>query len=591
MPTITAAMCARGRSLSEPRLSPDGTSVAFVTRDGNGTRLVVVPVDGGPEVVVTADPAPAFRGGVFDWTPAGDTMVFATGRGAVVRTPAAGGAPTTLAIEATASSIAVARDGRIAYAADLATISVLVPGSSAIALDPGTRTDFALDPDWSPDGRRLAWHAWDVPDMAWDRSRIVVADLAGDTTTTTTTVETPDDSAVQQPRFSPDGERLAFLCDANGWLNLWLADADGSDPHPLLTEPHEHGGPTWGPGQATFAWSPDGARIAFVRNEAGFGHLCVLDLATGAVDELGKGVHSALTWRGDTIACVRSGARTPTAVVAYRHATRTTLARGPVGGFELAPNVEPTVVTWQADDGADVHGRLYAPGPDKPLLVWVHGGPTDQRRVEFDARLAYFLDRGWAVLFPDFRGSTGWGRAYTQALHGQWGVRDTDDTAAGIRAAAANGWGDAARTVVMGGSAGGLVVLRLLATHPGLCAAGVALYPVCDLLDLAATTHRYEAHYTHHLIGPLPGSEDEHRRRSPIADAAGIRDPLLLLHGDDDPVVPASQSDVLAEAVAAAGGTVERHVYEGEGHGWSRPATTEDELGRVEDFLARYVLG
>lgn len=583
MPTITAAMCARGRSLSEPRLSPDGASVAFVTRDGNGSRLVVVPVGGGPEVVVTTDPAPAFRGGVFDWTPGGDAVVFATGRGDIVRTPAAGGAATALATEASASSIAVAADGRIAYAADLAAVCVL---DSDIRHD---AADFVLDATWSPDGRRLAWHEWDVPDMAWDRSRIVVADLA---TGTTTTVDTPDGSAVQQPRFSSDGAHLAFLCDADGWLNLWMAEADGSNPHPLLTEQHEHGGPTWGPGQSTFAWSPDGGRIAFARNEAGFGRLCVLDLATGAVEEVGKGAHSALSWRGDTIACLRSGARTPTAVVAYRGTTtRTTLARGPVGGFEPAPSPEPTVVTWQAADGADVHGRLYAPGPDQPLLAWVHGGPTDQRRVEFDARLAYFLDRGWAVLFPDFRGSTGWGRTYTQALHGQWGVRDADDTAAGIRAAAEHGWGDPARAVAMGGSAGGLVVLRVLASHPGLCAAGVALYPVCDLLDLAATTHRYEAHYTSHLIGPLPGSEEEHRRRSPISDAARIRDPLLLLHGDDDPVVPASQSAALAEAVVAAGGTVERHVYEGEGHGWSRPATTEDELRRVEDFLARYVLG
>lgn len=582
MPTITAAMCARGRSLSEPRLAPDGRSVAFVTRDGNGSRLVVVPVEGGPELVVTAHPAPAFRGSVFDWTPAGDAIVFATGRGDIVRTPAGGGAPTVLATEATASSIAVAPDGRIAYAADLAAISVL---------DGDTRhhaADFALDPTWSPDGARLAWHEWDVPDMAWDRSRIVVADLAAGTTTT---VDTPEATAAQQPRFSPDGQHLAFLCDAGGWLNLWMADGDGSDPRSLLAEQHEHGGPTWGPGQSTFAWSPDGRRIAFARNEAGFGRLCVVDLDTGAVEELGKGVHTALSWRGDAIACLRSGARTPTAVVAYHDDTRTLLARGPVGGFELALPPEPTVVTWQSDDGADVHGRLYAPGPDKPLLFWVHGGPTDQRRVEFDARLAYFLDRGWAVLFPDFRGSTGWGRAYTQALHGGWGVRDTADTAAGIRAAAANRWGDPARTVVMGGSAGGLVVLRVLAEHPGLCAAGVALYPVCDLLDLAATTHRYEAHYTSHLIGPLPGSEDEHRRRSPISDAARIGDPLLLLHGSEDPVVPASQSAALADAITTGGGTVERHVYEGEGHGWSRPATTEDELERVRDFLARYVLG
>jgi dipeptidyl aminopeptidase/acylaminoacyl peptidase len=578
-------MCARGRSLSEPRLSPDGTRVAFVTRDGNGSRLVVVPADGGPEVVLTTDPAPAFRGGVFDWMPAGDAIVFATGRGDLLRVAGHGGPAEPLRSEAAAAGVTVAPDGGdIAYGADQARIETLQRGT----VDEGA--DFCLDPTWSPDGSRLAWHEWNVPDMPWDAGRIVVSHLADGSTTT---VDTPSDCAVQQPRFSPDGARLAFLCDAGGWLNLWVADADGGDPRPLLMEEYEHGGPTWGPGQATYAWSPDGTAIAFARNEAGFGRLCVLDVSTGVVTELGKGVHSALSWRGDAIACIRSGARTPTAVVAYKPADgiRTVLARGPVGGFEQLDLPEPEPVNWRSDDGFVVHGRLYDGGAHKPLLVWVHGGPTDQRRVEFDARLAFFLDQGWAVLSPDYRGSTGWGRAYTQALRGGWGRADADDVAGGIVAARDNGWGDPGRVALMGGSAGGLAVLRVLADHPGLCAAGVALYPVCDLLDLAATTHRYEAHYTHHLVGPLPGSEDEHRARSPLFHAGRIRDPLLLLHGTEDVVVPPAQSAALADAVRNAGGTVEHHQYEGEGHGWSRPATTEDELARVSGFLGRYVVG
>lgn len=584
-------MCARGRALSEPRLSPDGATVAFVTRDANGSRLVAVPATGGPETVLTTDPAPAFRGGVFDWSPDGASLVFVTGRGDVLRVAPGGGVAEVVRAEATAAGVAVSSAGDIAFAAaDLSRIETLRRGTV------DDRPDFCLDPVWSPDGQRLAWHEWDVPDMPWDASRIVVADvadMADVAQATTTTVDTPADRAVQQPRFSPDGERLAFLCDAGGWVNLWVADGDGADPRPLLTEDHEHGGPTWGPGQSTYAWSPDGTAVAFARNEGGFGRLCLLDLATGAVTELGKGVHSALSWRGGTIACIRSGARTPTAVVAYDVSSgrRRVLARGPVGGFEAVDLPEPEVVEWEADDGFAVHGRLYGGGAHKPLLVWVHGGPTDQRRVEFDARLAFFLDRGWAALFPDYRGSTGWGRAYAQALRGAWGRADAADIAAGIRAAAANGWGDARRIVVMGGSAGGFAVLRVLADHPGLCAAAVALYPVGDLLDLATSTHRYEAHYTHHLVGPLPGSEDEHRDRSPRFQADRIRDPLLVLHGTDDPVVPVAQSVAVADAVRAAGGTVELHQYEAEGHGWSRPGTTEDELERVSGFLARYVVG
>jgi Tol biopolymer transport system component len=173
--------------------------------------------------------------------------------------------------------------------------------------------------------------------MPWDSSRIVVRRVRSDGTPEgeLEVVSPADDVQVQQPAFSPDGTALAFLCDANGWLNIWVADvADGlvKPPRPLVEEPFEHGGASWGMGQRTFAWSPDGRSVAFARNEGGFGRLLAVDVASGSVEELGKGVHGALSWVGDRIAALRSGARTPTSVVVYEGATRRVLARGPVGG-------------------------------------------------------------------------------------------------------------------------------------------------------------------------------------------------------------------------------------------------------------------
>ncbi|HLY84294.1 MAG TPA: prolyl oligopeptidase family serine peptidase [Acidimicrobiales bacterium] len=420
--------------------------------------------------------------------------------------------------------------------------------------------------------------------------------------------------AMAQPRFAPDGAALGFLCDAGGWLNLWCAGPDGDDARPLVAEAHEHGDPAWGPGLRSWAWSPDSRRVVFCRNEEGFGRLCLAEAATGAVQELDRGVYYGLSWAGGPgpgarIAGVRSGARTPDEVVVLDPGAgadrRVTLARGPVAGFSAgAGQPEPEVVAWEGEDvpglGRAVHGRLWrssaaaprglSPDDPRPLLVWAHGGPTSQTMVVFNARVAYFLARGWNVLHVDHRGSTGWGRAYAQALRGQWGRLDVQDIAAGMRAGAARGWGDPRRMVPIGGSAGGFAVLLLLALHPELCAAGVDLYGVTDLFELNETTHRFEAHYLESLVGALPANAERYRQRSPVTVADRIACPVLVLQGSADKVVPQSQSDALVATLQRRGTVVDYHVYDGEGHGWSRAEVVEDMLERIDTFLRRHVV-
>ena len=593
-------MCARGRALAEPRLAPDGSRVAFLANQAARGQIVVVPAIGGPELVVTADPpvtpAAAYGGGAFDWTPDGNALAYASTDGSLYLIDARGGPPRRIVEHGPAAAPAVSPDGtRVAYVVDAHDVAVASVGADGPwPQRVSTGADFCFDPAWSPDSTRVAWHEWDVPHMPWDESRVMVraADGGGDPVR----VAGGGGVSAQQPRYSPDGSQLAFLCDAEGWLNLWRADGDGTGARPLVKEDAEHGDPSWGPGQRSFAWSPDGSQVAFCRNEQGFGRLCVLDVASGDVRELSRGVHGGLSWVGGRIACVRSGAVTPTQIVGIDPAngTRVELARGPVAGFEPAGLVEPEPVSWPADDGSEVHGRLYRPttsasGPP-PMLVWVHGGPTGQWPASFIPRIAYFVDRGWAVLVPDHRGSTGWGRAYAQQLQGQWGVLDVEDTAAGMRAAVERGWCDPRRMVPIGGSAGGFTVLLLLARHPELCAAGVDLFGVADLFDLDETTHRFEAHYLRGIVGPLPETADRYRDRSPVNLADRIEAPLLILQGRADKVVPPAQSQAIADRLRAQGRTVELQLYDDEGHGWLRPETVEDELTRTEAFLRRHVL-
>ena len=595
-------MCAYGRTLSEPRLSPDGTRVAYLVNLLGRGHLVVSDAYGGPELVVTSAPPPrpaaAYGGGAFDWTPDGSELVYAAVDGGLWRVDARGGAPRLVVPKQPDGSVAapaVSPDGtRVAFVVDQHHVAVASIDGESWPARLSTAADFCFDPAWSPTSDRVVWHEWDIPAMPWDAGRIVVRDA--EARQPIDVVAGGAGVSVQQPRFSPDGAHLAYLSDETGWLNVWV------DDKPVVDEPAEHGDPSWGLGQRSYAWSPDGDRIAFCRNERGFGSVSIVDLATRDCRELGRGVHGALSWRGNACAAIRSGARTPTQVVVYEHGTtrrtaaRHTAARAPVGGFEALDLPEPELVEWTSDDGAAVYGRFFVPSESAtgseppPVIVWIHGGPTSQTQVVWNNRLPFFLDRGWAVLFPDHRGSTGHGRAYAQAMAGGWGDIDVRDCAAGMRALAARGRVDARRMVPMGGSAGGFTVLNLLAHHPDLCAAGIDLYGVTDLFDLDETTHRFEKHYLHSIVGPLPEAADRYRTRSPVNVAEQITSPLLILQGQSDEVVPVAQSRAIAQRLQALGRVVELQEYEGEGHGWLRPETVVDELERVDSFLRRHVL-
>ena len=600
---VTATMIARSHSLGEPRWSPSCRFVGWLDAWDSRTDLIIGVADGSlPPTAITSDfavvGAGGYGGGGWAWLSDDEVVVAgADGRLVVLRRDG-GGVVRVLSRDGTAFAPAVSPDGlRVACCVervDACDVCVVPIDGSAWPVR-ASAADYAWDPAWSADSRVVAWHEWDLARMSFHSSRIALA-VPGEMARV---VAGGPGIAVGQPRFSPDGSSLAYVSDRDGWWNVWVARADGSRAKPLRVEPYDHAEPSWGPGQRTFAWSPASDAIAYTRNENGFGRLVVAGVRSrGAARDLAKAFHFGLDWGTAGILALRSGAKTPAqvTVTAPRDGARRVLARGAVGGFETSGLVEPEPVQWKSGR-AIVYGLLRRPavsalGADTlpPLSVNVHGGPTDQAVADWNPRLAYWVSRGYAVLSVNYRGSSGYGRAYRDALDGHWGVRDVADVAAGIRHAARVGWCDPDRVVVMGGSAGGFTVLLMAALHGDLLRAGVSLFGVGDLFDLTATTHRFESTYVDALVGELPQHADRYSQRSPITHAASIRVPMLVLQGRDDKVVPLAQAEAMVAAMRAAGAPVEYQVYDGEGHGFRQLANVIEEYERTEAFLTKWVL-
>jgi dipeptidyl aminopeptidase/acylaminoacyl peptidase len=588
---ISAAFLARTRGVADPRWSPSGDRLGWVDSfDGRADLVLATPDGSAPPVVVTAGCA---VGGGWCWASDHELVVVA-GDGTLVVVSTEGVVVRKLTRDGRAIAPAVSARGEVACAIerDDACDIAVVPLDGSAWPARVSQADFAWDPAWSPEGALLAWHEWDLPDMPWDASRIMVRSPDG----SVHAIAGGPGVATGQPRFSPSGDAIAFVSDADGWTALWVSDLDGANARRVLAEPREHAEPAWGPGQRSYAWSPDGSELVWCRNEDGFGRLVIAAPGQRSARELSRGWHRGLDWSARGIVCIRSGGVTVPQVVvlAANGSGRHVLARGAPAGFEATGVVEAKPVKWKSGN-ATVHGLLWRGNGTvvdkaRPLLVAVHGGPTGQAVVDWSPLIQAFVQRGWTVLQPDYRGSSGHGRAYAQALAGRWGERDVADVAAGIRHAVKEGWADAARVAISGGSAGGLTALLVAAQYPDLVQAVVTRYPVCDLIELDATTHRFESGYTTRLVGALPAASDTYRDRSPITRAAEIRAPVLLLHGSDDKVVPLAQSQAMVTALRAAGITVEDHVYEGEGHGWRSAATIADDFERVDAFLTRWVL-
>ena len=470
--------------------------------------------------------------------------------------------------------------------------------------------DFYMQPTWSPDGKSLAWVAWDHPNMPWDGTEVYLADVTqGDTGLPSLSnvrgVAGAADIATLQPEFSPDGSVLSYLSDEGGWHNFYLYDMKQQTTRCLSDERGaQFGEPAWAQGQRVYGWTNDSKYILHVRNERGSASLHRIEIASNMSVPIDNAEgytqfsQLAINPVDDRVACTVSSGTQPARIIA-RHtaapAIDVIVKRATSESVSPDALIAPRAISWRGTDGSEIHGLLYSTKRDgaaglPPAIVRVHGGPTAQARALYSGDIQFLATRGYTVLDVNYRGSTGYGREYMNALRGNWGIHDVNDSISAAKHLGASGLADASRLVIMGGSAGGFTVLQTMVTHPGVFKAGVNLFGVSNQFALAMETHKFEERYTDSLIGPLPDASALYRERSPAFFADRIVDPIAIFQGEIDEVVLKNQSDFIVASLKARGIPHEYHVYAGEGHGWRKPETIEAYFAALEKFLKQHVL-
>jgi dipeptidyl aminopeptidase/acylaminoacyl peptidase len=440
-------------------------------------------------------------------------------------------------------------------------------------------SDFFAAPRISPDGRQLAWMCWDNPRLPWQGTELWLADVGVDGTLENgRLIAGGVDEAICQPEWSPAGV-LHFVSDRSGWWNLYDF-ADGV-VNALCPFEAEFASPHWSFGGAMYGFRANGDIVCtYIQNAVS--KLALLPAGAGALQTIDTPYQEIRDLRvaGDVVTLLGGAPTIAVELVRLDIASgaRTVLARSittlPDAAFlSVAQNV-----SYPSANGRTAHAFYYPPAnPDfapfenelPPLMVIGHGGPTSMATNTLKLATQFWTSRGFAVLDVNYGGSSGFGRAYRDALKGQWGVVDVDDCVAGAAYLVEQGLVDPARLVIRGGSAGGYTVLSALAFHD-VFKAGASYYGVSDLAGLDADSHKFESHYTDYLIAPQPQAQALYLERSPIHHADKLKSPMIFFQGLDDKVVPPPQSEVMVDALRRAGVPVAYMTLEGEGHGFRK---------------------
>jgi dipeptidyl aminopeptidase/acylaminoacyl peptidase len=561
------------KSAGAPEWSPDGSMLAFLSdREKDGERQVwMMMADGGEAWAVTSH-----KGGVsgFHFSPDGKRLVLtATDQPSKDEEDRKKVKDDTMVID---------RDIKMThlwlYDLDKKDEKRLTEGDFTVS-----------DPQWSPDGTRIAYVTRPTPKADdGDQDNIWILTIASGEKKKVT----GDEGSSQNARWSPDGKWIAYNCSERGGVSidyLCLIPGNGGAPKQLTAQFELPAG--------TPVWAPDGRQIYFSTNTLEAIEVYSADANSGSVTALTKrggstGI-SEISRNGKTFVGTVSSGTEPAEIYSttdFGSVKPITDHNSWLRDYSLAPS---EVVKWKSTDGTQIEGVLtkpvgYVPGTKVPFLLNPHGGPTGASLNNWNATVQVLAANGFAVLQPNFRGSTGKGLAFSRANKNSWGKGDYEDCMTGVDAVVASGIADPNRMGAFGWSYGGYMTFWILtqtdrfkAVSPG---AGLTnIYSMYSQNDI----QRYLRWF---YSDKSPWDAQElYWDRSPMKYVKNVKTPTMIMHGQVDTRVPIAQAQEFYMALKEMNVPVEFVVYPRENHGFTEPRHQMDRVRRYVRFFAKYL--
>ncbi|WP_049721251.1 dipeptidyl-peptidase 5 [Gilvimarinus polysaccharolyticus] len=465
--------------------------------------------------------------------------------------------------------------------------------------------DFYSNPRLSHSGEQLLWLSWQHPSMPWDATTLTLATLnAKGATQNLRVIAGGDGESVFQPQWSPT-DHIYYVSDRSNWWNLYRHDDAGAVP--VVAMEAEFATPQWVFGMSTYGFC--GNRKIFCT----FSQNGEWQLGLISIDDTHTAYHfSALKNPMSDISSIASsanhllfiGANAQQAPALFHVSTQavehsgtppvTLIRRSQEAKIEPGYLARPQAISYPSGSGV-CHGFYYPPcnrdfsAPAHtlpPLIIICHGGPTGATSSALNYKLQFWSSRGFAVLDVNYRGSTGYGRAYRDSLKFNWGIKDVEDVVAGANFLVAQKLTHPEQLIIRGSSAGGYTVLAAL-TFSDTFSAGASLYGIGDLTALAEDTHKFESRYLDSLVGPYPATKQRYLDRSPIQHIEQLNCPVIFLQGLKDKMVPPAQAEAMVAALTDKGIANQYVTFANEGHGFRAADSIQTAISKELDFYCQ----